>query len=219
MLHLSLAGKSYRTRDGVLPVLGPIELTLGAREIVAVTGPSGCGKSTLLRIVGGLDTDYAGTLGWGGGAMPRIGTVFQEPRLLRWRDVLRNLLLVQPTENRELAEELLRTLDLAAFAEAYPPSLSLGMARRVAIARAFAVEPEFVLLDEPFVSLDAAMAKRSRELLLKVWRARPIAGLLVTHDRAEAELLADRIVVLSGRPARVVDEVVVPEAARRPEAR
>ena len=108
----------------------------------------------------------------------------------------------------------MHTLDLAPFSDAFPHTLSLGMARRVAIARAFAIEPELVLLDEPFVSLDPAMAARSRELLLSAWRERPTAALLVTHDRAEAASLADRIVTLSDRPAHIVEEVVAPPALR-----
>jgi NitT/TauT family transport system ATP-binding protein len=216
MLRLRIEGKSFETSDGgVLPVLGRIDLTLGRREIVALVGPSGCGKTTLLRIVGGLDTAFLGALDWEGGVMPRIGTVFQEPRLLPWRRVRENLLLAQRSANPALADELLRTLDLAAFQDAYPGTLSLGMARRVAIARAFAIEPDLVLLDEPFVSLDPAMVLRGRDLLLAAWRTRPTAVLLVTHDRAEAAALADRILLLSDRPARMVEEVAVPEEQRR----
>jgi NitT/TauT family transport system ATP-binding protein len=129
--------------------------------------------------------------------------------------VRENLLLAQRSANPALADELLRTLDLAAFQDAYPGTLSLGMARRVAIARAFAIEPDLVLLDEPFVSLDPAMVLRGRDLLLAAWRTRPTAVLLVTHDRAEAAALADRILLLSDRPARMVEEVAVPEEQRR----
>jgi ABC-type nitrate/sulfonate/bicarbonate transport system ATPase subunit len=215
ILRLHIESKSFWTERGELPVLGRIDIALGAREIVALVGPSGCGKSTLLRIVGGLDTDFQGTLDWRGGAMPRIGTVFQEPRLLPWRSVRQNLLLAQRTANPELADALLRALDLASFGDAFPGTLSLGMARRVAIARAFAIAPELVLLDEPFVSLDPAMAARGRELLLNTWRARPTAALLVTHDRAEAAALADRVLLLAERPARVLEEIIVPEALRR----
>jgi NitT/TauT family transport system ATP-binding protein len=216
ILRLRVEGKSFRTDRGDLPVLGRIDLALGAREIVALVGPSGCGKTTLLRIIGGLDTDFRGTLEWHGAAMPRVGTVFQEPRLLPWRSVRQNILLAQQTENAELADDLLRTLDLAPFRDAFPATLSLGMARRASIARAFAIEPELVLLDEPFVSLDPAMAARSRELLLAAWRARPTAALLVTHDRAEAAMLADRVLLLAERPTHVLTEVVVPQALRRP---
>lgn len=142
--------------------------------------------------------------------MPRIGTVFQEPRLLPWRTVHQNLLLVQPSANPELVDDLLGLLDLMPFRHAYPRTLSLGMARRVAIARAFAIEPELVLLDEPFVSLDAEMALRSMELLRQAWRTRPTAALLVTHDRSEAAALANRVMSLGARPARIQSELVVP---------
>ncbi len=215
MLRLHIRGKSFRTDRGELSVLGRIDIALGAREIVALVGPSGCGKTTLLRIVAGLDRDFQGTLDWRGAAMPRIGTVFQEPRLLPWRTVRQNLLLAQRIENTGLADELLRTLDLAPFSDAFPATLSLGMARRVAIARAFAIAPELVLLDEPFVSLDPAMAVRGRELLLKTWRARPTAALLVTHDRAEAAALADRILLLAERPTHVLEEIIVPRVMCR----
>ena len=214
ILRLHIEHKSFYTDRDELPVLGSIDIALGGREIVALVGPSGCGKSTLLRIVGGLDTDFQGTLDWRDGNMPRIGTVFQEPRLLPWRTVRQNLLLAQPSENAELADALLRTLDLASFSDAFPATLSLGMARRVAIARAFAIAPELVLLDEPFVSLDPAMAARSRELLLNTWRARPTAVLLVTHDRAEAASLADRVLLLSERPTHVLQEIIVPQKLR-----
>jgi NitT/TauT family transport system ATP-binding protein len=215
ILRLRIERKSFDTARRNLPVLGSIDLTLGAREIVALVGPSGCGKTTLLRIIGGLDAEFQGTLEWSGTTMPRIGTVFQEPRLLPWRTVRRNLLLAQSIERPEIVDHLLRTLDLAPFGDAFPHTLSLGMARRVAIARAFAIEPELVLLDEPFVSLDPEMAARSRELLLSAWRERPTAALLVTHDRAEAASLADRILLLSDRPARVRQEVIVPPELRR----
>jgi ABC-type nitrate/sulfonate/bicarbonate transport system ATPase subunit len=209
ILRLRIGAKAFRRNGGDLPVLGRIELVLGAREIVALVGPSGCGKTTLLRIVGGLDSDFQGSIDWHDGVMPRIGTVFQEPRLLPWRTVRQNLLLAQQAENPGLADTLLHALDLASFSDAYPPALSLGMARRVAIARAFAIEPQLVLLDEPFVSLDPAMAARSRALLVNAWRARPTAALLVTHDRAEALSLADRILLLSNRPTQVLEEIVV----------
>ncbi len=216
ILRLHIESKSFSTGHAERPVLGQIDIALGGREIVALVGPSGCGKTTLLRIVGGLDTDFRGTIDWCGAVKPRIGTVFQEPRLLPWRTVRQNLLLAQQTENPELADALLHTLDLTQFSNAFPATLSLGMARRVAIARAFAIEPELVLLDEPFVSLDPAMAARSRELVLNTWRARPTAALLVTHDRAEATALADRILQLGERPTRVLQEIAVSQARRRP---
>jgi ABC-type nitrate/sulfonate/bicarbonate transport system ATPase subunit len=216
ILRMHIESKTFRTGRGELPVLGRIDLELGAREIVALVGPSGCGKTTLLRIAGGLETDFQGRLDWRNAETPRIGTVFQEPRLLPWRSVRQNLLLAQRIEDPQLAGALLEALDLAPFSEAFPATLSLGMARRVAIARAFAIAPELILLDEPFVSLDPAMAARSRELLLNTWRARPTAALLVTHDRAEAAALADRILLLAERPTRVLEEIIIPESSRRP---
>jgi NitT/TauT family transport system ATP-binding protein len=210
VLRLRIDSKAFDTDRGRLPVLGRIELTLSDHEIVAIVGPSGCGKTTLLRIIGGLDTDFAGELEWSGIGPPRIGNVFQEPRLLPWRTVRENILLAQHIARPRVADELLDKLGLAPFRDAFPGKLSLGMARRVAIARAFAIMPELVLLDEPFVSLDPAMAERSREVLLNAWHARPIAALLVTHDHDEAALLADRILVLGGQPACIRTEIVVP---------
>ena len=144
-----------------------------------------------------------------------IGTVFQEPRLLPWRTVRQNILLGQQEENSDLADELLSALKLDTSRDAFPGTLSLGMARRAAIARALAVCPDVLLLDEPFASLDPDMATRVKTLLLDAWRARPIAMLLVTHDRSEALALADRVVVLGGTPTTVAEEIIVPPAARR----
>jgi NitT/TauT family transport system ATP-binding protein len=211
ILRLRVESKAFHANGGRLPVLGKIELTLACREIVAIVGPSGCGKTTLLRIIGGLDKDFEGQLEWSGGEPPRIGNVFQEPRLLPWRTVRENILLAQHTPSPAIADNLLEALGLTPFCDSYPGRLSLGMARRVAIARAFAIEPELVLLDEPFVSLDPATAERSRDVLLKAWRARPIAALLVTHDRDEAAALADRILVLGCQPARIKTELAVPQ--------
>jgi NitT/TauT family transport system ATP-binding protein len=140
--------------------------------------------------------------------------VFQEPRLLPWRTVRQNIALVRPPDPAA-AEALLMLLGLAPYGDLYPPALSLGMARRAAIARAFAVEPALLLLDEPFVSLDPTMAEQGRAVLATAWRTQRCAALLVTHDRAEAASLADRILVLSAGPARVIQELVVPEASRR----
>jgi NitT/TauT family transport system ATP-binding protein len=218
ILRLRVTGKSFRTPQGELPVLGPIELAVAEREIIALVGPSGCGKTTLLRIAGGLERDFRGTLNTPAGATPRIGTVFQEPRLLPWRTVHQNLLLAQEAADPARADALLDALDLAAFRDAYPATLSLGMARRVAIARAFAIGPDLLLLDEPFASLDPSMVARSKALLVAAWLERPIAMLLVTHDRAEAESLADRVLVLGGHPTRMQAEIIVPEPLRRRDA-
>ena len=208
---LSVQRKCFAQRE----VLGPLGFTLDAREILAIVGPSGCGKSTLLRIVGGLDPDYEGNLAWGDDGAPRIGTVFQAPRLLPWRTVRQNLDLVTPPGSVGGGDALLRTLGLWPARDAFASTLSVGMARRLAIARAFVVDPGLVLLDEPFVSLDEAMAAQARQVLLDAWRRRPLSALLVTHDLVEAASLADRILLLSGGPARIIQTVTVPPSLRR----
>jgi NitT/TauT family transport system ATP-binding protein len=218
MLSVEIARKAYPVRGGPgqLEVLRRLTLAIAAGEIVALVGPSGCGKTTLMKIIAGLDTEYEGRVTWAAAAPPAVGVVFQEPRLLPWRTVRENLLLVLPQGRQTAsADELLMRLGLWPFRDSYPAQLSLGMARRVAIARAFAVAPEIVLLDEPFVSLDPAMAERSRDVLLEAWAARPTTALIVTHDLVEAASLADRIVMLSSRPARLVADVAVPEPLRR----
>ena len=213
ILGVDIRAKRYRT--GAPPVLSDLAFSLDAGEIVALVGPSGCGKTTLLRLIAGLDRDYDGAITWE--RQPRLGFVFQEPRLLPWRTVRENLALVErPDTPPGLAEELLGALGLAAERDTFAARLSLGMARRVALARAFAVEPTLLLLDEPFVSLDETTALQGRELLLAVWGRRPTGVLLVTHDLAEATMLADRILFLSGTPARIEREaVLVPEDRRR----
>ncbi len=213
MLEVDIAAKAMPGGAGPRTVLANLRLTLERNEIVALVGPSGCGKTTLLRIIGGLDRQFDGRIAWAGGVAPRIGTVFQEPRLLPWRTVRQNLALVRP--DPAAAEALLTLLGLAPYGDLYPPALSLGMARRAAIARAFAIEPALLLLDEPFVSLDPAMAEQGRTVLATAWRTQRCAALLVTHDQAEAASLADRILLLSTGPARVIQEFVVPEASRR----
>jgi len=214
MLDVNVAQKTVPGRDGPRTVLADLRFTLEQEEIVALVGPSGCGKTTLLRIIGSLDKHYDGRIAWAAGSAPRIGTVFQEPRLLPWRTVRQNIALVRPPDPAA-AEALLALLGLAPYGDLYPPALSLGMARRAAIARAFAVQPALLLLDEPFVSLDPAMAEQGRTVLATAWRTRRCAALLVTHDLAEAASLADRILLLSEGPARVVRELVVPEGSRR----
>jgi len=215
MANIALNVKIRQKCRGSRPVLGVLGFQLADGEIVALVGPSGCGKTTLLKIIGGLDTDFDGLISWRGDQRPRIGTVFQEPRLLPWRTVRQNLALVLPPDARAGADDLLHRLNLWIFRDAYPAQLSLGMARRVAIARAFAIEPEIVLLDEPFVSLDPEMAARCRDLLLDAWRRRPTAALLVTHDMTEAASLADRILLLSAGPMRILTDVTVPTSIRR----
>ncbi len=191
-------------------------------ERIAITGPSGCGKTTLLRIVAGLDPAFTGRIERPPDA--RIGFVFQEPRLLPWRRVGENLRIVLDGPRGEVEARIRRALaevGLSGEERTFAAHLSLGMARRVAIARALVIEPHILLLDEPFVSLDEPTARRLRLLLLDLLEAHRPTTLFVTHNLREALMIAERLLVLSPAPARVVADVEVPlsaEERRRPEA-
>jgi NitT/TauT family transport system ATP-binding protein len=179
-------------------------------SFVVITGPSGGGKTTLLNIIAGLDPDYEGKIDFGGD--PQVAYVFQSPRLLPWRTVYENIALALPPGDPRLANipELIERVGLKEAASAYPEMISLGMQRRAALARAFVLEPEFLLMDEPFVSLDDPTAQSLRELLVELWSRRPTTVLFVTHDRAEAVMLATRILRLSGGSASIAEDVPVP---------
>ena len=185
-----------------------LRVTARHGEFICLVGPSGCGKTTLLNIIAGLERDYEGRLRLpkiDGGGAPVIGYVFQTPRLLPWRTITENLELVLTPAQRasSVIDDLLRATGLQDFRHSYPEHLSVGMRRRVSLARAFAVQPDLLLMDEPFVSLDESTAERLRYLLLDIWRDRPTTVLFVTHDLREAILLGDRIVLLSEAPTSV----------------
>jgi sulfonate transport system ATP-binding protein len=207
-LDVCIKQKFFRAASGDnLHVLGELTFSLANGEVAALVGPSGCGKTTLLRIIAGLDRDYQGSV-----QLPadcRLGMVFQEPRLLPWRSVEANVRLAAPDATEPALDGLFQTLGLAAHRSHYPGELSLGLARRVALARAFAVKPDLLVLDEPFVSLDAALAERLRSELVELVTRRPVTTLLVTHDVEEAIGLADRLLVMSASPARIVAEVPI----------
>jgi ABC-type nitrate/sulfonate/bicarbonate transport system ATPase subunit len=207
-LEVNVKQKSFRAASGGrLNVLSDLALTLGGGEVGALVGPSGCGKTTLLRIIAGLDRDYEGNI-----TLPdhgRLGVVFQEPRLLPWRTVEQNVRLAAPEASDTTLATLFRTLGLEAHRTHFPSELSLGLARRVALARAFAVEPDLLLLDEPFVSLDDALAARLRDELAELVTRRPVTTLLVTHNVEEAIGLANRLFLLSASPARVLADIAL----------
>jgi ABC-type nitrate/sulfonate/bicarbonate transport system ATPase subunit len=217
-LDVNIKQKCYRAASGAqLHVLGEISLALMNGEVAALVGPSGCGKTTLLRIIIGLDSDFEGSV-----RLPvhgKLGVVFQEPRLLPWRSVDENVRLVAPHVGETELSELFATLELSEHRLHYPGELSLGLARRVALARAFAVKPDLLVLDEPFVSLDAKLAARMRAELVELVSRQPVTTLLVTHSVEEAIGLADRIILLSPSPARVLSEVRIecPRTVRSPE--
>jgi ABC-type nitrate/sulfonate/bicarbonate transport system ATPase subunit len=217
-LDVHIKRKSYRKASGGdLLVLGDVSLTIASGEVAALIGPSGCGKTTLLRIVVGLDMDFDGTVRLP--AHGRLGVVFQEPRLLPWRTVEDNVRLAAPLASNAALDGLFGTLGLDEHRSHFPGELSVGLARRVALARAFAVEPELLVLDEPFVSLDAALATRLRGELAELVARRPVTTLLVSHDVDEVIGLADRIFLLSGSPARVLADMPIqnPRSARSAE--
>lgn len=221
MLEIDIARKSYPDRGGRAHLaLAGLALRPHVGELVCVVGPSGCGKSTLLNIVGGLDRDFEGRVTHEGVPPDDIGFMFQEPRLMPWLSVLDNVLLVAraPHDARASAIALLEAMELGDVLDAFPGRLSGGMQRRVALARAFVNEPSLMLMDEPFVSLDAPTAQRLREMFVSLWRRSGATVLFVTHDLREALSLADRVCFLSGSPGRVVLDLPIElERPRKPD--
>jgi ABC-type nitrate/sulfonate/bicarbonate transport system ATPase subunit len=196
VLSIDLSGHQ---RGGVA-VLGPIKLSVGPCETVALTGRSGIGKTTLLRLIAGLEPAQGRVRTAG-----RIAMVFQEPTLLPWRGALDNLRLTTGVPEAE-AMALLAEVGLGGLEGRFPGQLSLGQQRRLALARAFAARPAVLLMDEPFVSLDPALADEMMTLFATLRQARPLATLIVTHVEAEAERLASRILRLGGKPATLVED-------------
>jgi NitT/TauT family transport system ATP-binding protein len=212
-ITLDIQEKRYPAKAGHAPVIAirGLHASVSPNEFCVLFGPSGCGKSTLLNIIAGIDHDFIGQVRFDRDRAPRIGYVFQSPRLLPWRTVRQNLELVLPSSaDRTVVDSLIAEVELADAAGAYPSRLSGGMRRRAALARAFAIDPDLLLLDEPFVSLDAAAADRLRALLLRLIAARPMTVLFVTHDPAEAVTLADRVLLFSPSPGRVIAEMPIP---------
>lgn len=206
-LEIHIDEKTYRGAEGgVVEAVRDLHIAVPADSFTALIGPSGCGKTTSLRILAGLDTAYRGRVVMPAGT--RIGFVFQEPRLLPWRTVEQNVRLVLQGERktRDLAP-LFGDLGLADMTNRYPTELSLGLARRVALARALAIDPDVLILDEPFTSLDEMTAQRLRQLVLDVFRKHRPTTIMVTHNVREALQLADRIILLAPRPSRVVAEI------------
>ena len=200
VLRIRLTSLSYDGRR----ILGEIALEVREGETVALVGPSGIGKSTLLRAIAGLETGYRGRID----APERIGVIFQEPTLLPWRTLSQNIEVTAKVGAAE-AEAALASVGLSGRGRDYPGQLSLGQQRRMALARAFAVRPELLLMDEPFVSLDPELVEEMMRLFLRLRDEAGTTTLIVTHVEAEARRLADRIVTLGGQPARITGERVV----------
>ena len=220
LLNVTGISKTFTDSKKPVPALRGLSFVVAEGEFVCLLGPSGSGKSTLLRIAGGLLTPDQGTVHFAGRPLHapqrEIGFVFQTTNLMPWRTVLENVLLPlevqQPTvtdADRAQACELLALVGLAGFEHAYPKQLSGGMSQRVVLARTLIHKPQLLLMDEPFGALDALTRERLNLELLRIHSLQAKTVLMVTHSIPEAVLLADRIIVLSDRPARITAEVTI----------
>ena len=209
-----------------LEAVAPSSFTVKAGEFVALLGPSGCGKSTLLMMIAGLDAPSQGTIGVAGQALtaPRAetGIMFQDPTLLPWKSALDNVLFPFQAANRPAtdpplgrAAALLDQVGLHGFHHHKPRQLSGGMRQRVAICRALVYEPDLLLMDEPFSALDAITRDEMNLVLMKMWEEHHRTALFVTHSIREAVYLADRVLVMSRRPGRIVEDIRIPFARPR----
>ena len=219
-IELSSISKTFVTTSGdLVHALDDTSIVIHSGEFITVVGASGCGKTTLLRLIAGLEHCTSGTIVINGarqaGPSEQAGIVFQDPTLLPWRTVLQNVLL--PVEVLRLdavtygrrARALLDTVGLKDFENKYPHELSGGMRQRVAIARALVIDPEMLLMDEPFGALDALTRDQLNLELLDIWSATQKTVLLITHSITESVFLADRVIVMSPRPGRILEELAI----------
>lgn len=212
--------KRFRQMDNTtLEVLNSVEFTTGENDFVCILGPSGCGKSTLMNIIAGLESPSGGTVTIGEESEETdVCFVFQEPRLLDWRTVRQNVEIALKGKGIPKAvwddriQTYLELVGLESFTDEYPRSLSGGMQQRVAIARAMAVEPDVILMDEPFSSVDEITARRLRSDLVNIWNEQKRTIVFVTHDAIEATYLASRVLVMSHRPSQILveEEIDIP---------
>ncbi|MFE1949160.1 MULTISPECIES: ABC transporter ATP-binding protein [Streptomyces] len=220
-MHHKLRARELTRTFGETHALGPVDLQLTPGEFVCVVGPSGCGKSTLLRIAAGLTRPSTGTLEISTSSPRPAAMIFQDYGIYDWKTVLANVrfgLDIQKVPRREAntrARDWLARMGLADFADAYPSALSGGMRQRVAIARALAVEPEILLMDEPFAALDAQLRTILQDELLALTQTTRTTTLFITHSLEEAIVLGDRVLVMSARPGRVIAERRPPFARPR----
>jgi len=210
---------TYRSKNAEVHALDNISFAASDREFVALVGPSGCGKSTLLKLVAGLIPPTAGVIRVNGrpinGPTPSIGIVFQSPLLMAWRTVLENVLLqieirnLRVADYRAAARDLIQLVGLDGFEDSHPHQLSGGMQQRVGLCRALIHDPDLLIMDEPFGALDAMTRELMNAELQRIWIERQKTVLFITHSISEAVYLADRVLVMSPRPGRLVGEIVV----------
>jgi NitT/TauT family transport system ATP-binding protein len=209
VLKVQQLGVVFPDNNGGLRALDQVSFEIGAREFVCVLGASGSGKTTLLRMLAGLLPPTTGDVVFAGGRTPRIGMVFQQSNLMPWRTVMGNIALplelgdLGAEDARRRAQEMIELVGLQGFEESLPRDLSGGMAQRVAIARAFVHDPDLLLLDEPFGSLDALTRERMGVELSRIWQKRRKTVVMVTHSITESLYLADRVLVLTPRPGTI----------------
>ena len=220
LVRITELSKVFSTAaGGHVRALSNVSISIGASQFVSIIGSSGCGKTTLLRIIAGLETQYDGVLQIGGKCNPGpsrdVGVVFQEANLLPWRSVLRNVLLpaqVLKLDSRltiERARWLIELVGLKGFEDKYPSELSGGMRQRVAIARALIHDPSILLMDEPFGALDALTREKMNLETLKIWDSAKKTVVLITHSISEAVFMSDRVVLMSPRPGRIVEDLQI----------
>jgi NitT/TauT family transport system ATP-binding protein len=210
--------KTYPTRNGGVCALEDVTFRVLAEEFACIVGPSGCGKTTLLKLIAGLLRPTSGEIAFSGGSesgQPRTALVFQEHGLFPWMSVLDNVALglemrgVARQERRNRARAFIEKVGLASFADNYPHELSVGMQQRVGIARAFVSNPQILLMDEPFGSLDAQTRLVLQDEVLRIWKDDRKMVIHVTHDIEEAVRLGDRVLVMTGRPGRIQEEITI----------
>ncbi|MGA2917540.1 ABC transporter ATP-binding protein [Methanoregula sp.] len=220
-LQLRDVSRTFTTEKGeMIEALSRISLDIRDQEFICILGPSGCGKTTILRIIAGLESATSGTISIDGTTItrpsPQMAMIFQEYSLYPWRNVQENVTLglelrgMKKTEREENAKKYLELVGLKGFENSFPYELSGGMRQRVAVARALAIDPSILLMDEPFGALDAQTRNRMQHELLHIWQKTKKTILFVTHSVDEAVFLADRIVVLTRRPGSVREIVTVP---------
>jgi NitT/TauT family transport system ATP-binding protein len=213
LVEMAGISKLFRRKDQLITVMSDLNITVRAGEFLCIVGPSGCGKSTLLNMTAGLMQPSGGTVMYDGAPVPepntRVGYITQKDNLMPWRTVHGNIRLaleIRGVKGDELKQRVGAMVDLVGlqgFEDAYPSELSGGMRKRVTLARTLVYEPEAILADEPFGALDAQLKLVMQEELLRIWAATGKTVIFITHDIAEAITLADRVIVMSKRPAQI----------------